>query len=69
MSRRARNRTNRRVVNFDGPAPDIEAAFAKLTAERQPREDVGDEGDTITTKDGTTVDLCNPWPMPGDAPR
>lgn len=69
MSRRARNRTDRRAVNFDGPAPDIEAAFAKLTAERQPLEQGGDEGDTITTQDGATVDLRAPWPMPGDAQR
>lgn len=64
-SRRSRNRPDRRAVNFDGPAPDIEAAFAKLTAERKQREEGGDEGDTITTKDGSTVDLRAPWPMPG----
>lgn len=67
MSRRARNRLDRRAIDFDGPAPDIEAAFAKLTAERKQREDGGDEGDTITTKDGSTVDLRAPWALPGDA--
>lgn len=64
MSRRARNRPDRRAVNFDSPAPDIEAAFAKLTAERKPLEEVGDEGDTITTNDGRTVDLRAPWQLP-----
>lgn len=67
MSRRARNRQDRRAVNFDGPAPDIEAAFAKLTAERVQRDEGGDEGETITTKDGSVLDLRKPWPMPGDA--
>ena len=65
MSRRLRTRLDRRSIDFDGPAPDIEAAFAKLTAERKQREEGGDEGDTITTKDGSTVDLRAPWRVPG----
>lgn len=64
-SRRSRNRPNKRAVDFDLPAPDIERAFEKLTAERRVREPAGDEGDTIITRDGTTVDLRAPWPMPG----
>ena len=64
MSRRARIRLDRRAIDFDGPAPDIEAAFAKLTAERSQRDEGGDEGEAIATKDGSTVDLRAPWPMP-----
>lgn len=60
-SRRARSRPDKRAVDFDGPAPDIERAFEKLTAERK-RED-GD--DPITLKTGETLDLRGPWVIPG----
>lgn len=65
-SRRSRNRPDKRAVDFDGPAPDIEAAFAKLTAERKPRED---DDSPITLEDGSVVDLAKPWAMPGEHPQ
>lgn len=67
MSRRARSRLDKREVRFDVDAPDIERAFARLTAER--RDTCGDEGTSLTLKDGSTVDLAAPWPLPTTTQR
>ncbi len=62
-SRRLRTRPDKRSVDFTLPAPDIERAFEKLTAERK-RDEHGDEGEPITLKTGETLDPRRPWPMP-----
>ena len=62
-SRRIRTRPDKRTVDFDGPAPDLERAFQVLTTERRPRND---EDSLITLKDGSTVDLAKPWKLPAN---
>ncbi len=59
-SRRARTRPDKRAITYhDGEAPDIERAFQKLTAERKPVEEP-----TLTLRDGSVVDLREPWKVP-----
>lgn len=62
MSRRARTRPDKRAITyFDGDAPDIEAAFARLTAER-PKQETEDH--TLHLKDGSAIDKRRPWSFP-----
>lgn len=62
MSRRARTRPDKRAITyFDGDAPDIEAAFARLTAER-PKQETEDR--TLHLKDGSAIDKRRPWSFP-----
>lgn len=62
MSRRARTRPDKRAITyFDGDAPDIEAAFARLTAER-PKQETEDQ--TLHLKDGSAIDKRRPWSFP-----
>ncbi len=65
-SRRARNRINKRVSYFDGEAPDIEAAFARLTSERAPKEVEEPEPRLLTMKDGSAIDKREPWQLPSN---
>lgn len=69
MSRRARARafTDKRAITyFDGDAPDIEAAFARLTAER-PKQETEDQ--TLHLKDGSAMDKREPWHLPDHHPQ
>lgn len=62
MSRRARNRPDKRAITYyTGDAPDIEAAFARLTAER-PKQETEDQ--TMHLKDGSAIDKRQPWSFP-----
>lgn len=63
MSRRARNRPDKRSLYYTGDAPDIEAAFARLTAER-PKQETEDQ--TRHLKDGSAIDKRRPWSFPGE---
>ena len=63
MSRRARARPDKRAITyFDGDAPDIDAAFARLTAERGEKQEP--EPGALQLKDGTTVDTKEWWRLP-----
>lgn len=63
MSRRARTRPDKRAITyFDGDAHDIEAAFARLTAERREKQEP--EPGALQLKDGTTVDTKEWWRLP-----
>lgn len=63
MSRRSRNRQDKRAIAYyTGDAPDIDAAFARLTAERREKQEP--EPGALQLKDGTTVDTKEWWRLP-----
>lgn len=63
MSNRARNRPDKRAITyFDGDAHDIEAAFARLTAERKDSRE--SEPESITLKTGQRIDTRADWSFP-----
>lgn len=63
MSRRARSRPDKRaIVYYTGEATDIEAAFAKLTAERGEKQEPEDR--LLHLKNGGAIDKRQPWSFP-----
>lgn len=65
MSRRARARagTDKRAISyFTGDAPDIDAAFARLTAERGEKQEPEDR--LLHLKNGGAIDKRRPWSFP-----
>ena len=63
MSRRARSRPDKRaIVYYTGEAMDIEAAFARLTAERKDSRE--SEPESITLKTGQRIDTRADWSFP-----
>lgn len=63
-SRRSRTRPDKRQLAYhDGGSPELERALANIAGlPVKPRTEGEDE--PITLKDGSTVDLRKPWPMP-----
>lgn len=62
-SRRSRSRPDKRAITYHaGDAPDIEAAFARLTAERKERREP--EPEVITLKTGHRIDTRADWNFP-----
>lgn len=60
MSNRARNRPDKRAITYyTGDAPDIDAAFARLTAERGEKQEP--EPGALQLKDGDTKEW---WRLP-----